>query len=64
MRIKLKQSIVVGGKCHRLDKGRVYPATKHGSFKQFKKHGFCTVYYGDNNHTILTKGEYVETLKL
>jgi hypothetical protein len=63
MRIKIKQSIVVGGNYQRLDKGRVYPASKMGNFKQFKKHGFCTVYYPGGN-TILIKGEYIETLKL
>tara|TARA_R110001599_G_C12042010_1_gene641255 strand:- start:7 stop:201 length:195 start_codon:yes stop_codon:yes gene_type:complete len=61
MRVKLKKSLTVGAG-YILNKGQVYPATRLGNNKEFKKHGFVALHF-EGNTFVLVKGEYQKTLK-
>ena len=63
MRVKLKHAVFINGTGYRLDKGKVFSASKLGDNREFKKHGFVSVHYDHGKTTVLVKGEYLATLK-
>ena len=63
MRVKLKKAVFIPGTGYRLDKGKVFSASKMGDNREFKKHGFVTLHYDHGKTTVLGKGEYHKTLK-
>jgi hypothetical protein len=63
MRVKLKQTVFIPGTGYRLDKGKVFSASKMGDNREFKKHGFVTLHYDHGKTIVLIKGEYTKTLQ-
>ena len=63
MRVKLKQAVFIPGTGYRLDKGKVFSASKMGNNREFKKYGYVTLHYDHGKTTVLVKGEYQKTLK-
>ena len=63
MRVKLKKAVFIPGTGYRLDKGKVFSASKMGNSREFKKYGYVTLYYDHGKTTVLVKGEYQKTLK-
>ena len=63
MRVKLKQAVFILGTGYRLDKGKVFSASKMGDNREFKKHGFVTLHYDHGKTTVLVKNEYIKTNK-
>jgi hypothetical protein len=63
MRVKLKQAVFIPGTGYRLDKGKVFSASKMGDNREFKKHGFVTLHYDHGKTIVLIKGEYTKTLQ-
>ena len=63
MRVKLKQAVFIPGTGYRLDKGKVFSASKMGDNREFKKYGFLTLHYDHGKTIVLIKGEYTKTLQ-
>ena len=63
MRVKLKKAVFIPGTGYRLDKGKVFSASKMGDNREFKKYGYITLHYDHGKTTVLVKGEYQKTLK-
>jgi hypothetical protein len=63
MRVKLKQAVFIPGTGYRLDKGKVFSASKMGDNREFKKYGFLTLHYDHGKNIVLIKGEYTKTLQ-
>ena len=61
MRVKLKQAVFIPDTGYRLDKGKVFSASKMGDNREFKKHGFVTLHYDHGKTTVLVKSEYIPT---
>ena len=63
MRVKLKQAVFIPGTGYRLDKGKVFSASKMGNNREFKKYGYVTLHYDHGKTTVLVKNEYIKTKK-